>query len=102
MKIKLLSLKDGAKQAQGLIIIIDVFRVFTVEAAAFAYGVKKIILSDDVDQAILWLKQGLGDFKMGELNGEKPEGFDFPNSPRTFIEKQVDFSGKTLIHRSSF
>lgn len=45
MKIKLLSLKDGAKQAQGLIIIIDVFNAFTVEAAAFACGVKKIILT---------------------------------------------------------
>ena len=77
MKIQLLSLKEGAQQARGTVVIIDVFRAFTVEAAAFAQGVEKILLTDDVNQAIEWRKLGLGQYVIGEAHGGTPAGFDF-------------------------
>ena len=38
---------------------------------------------------------------MGEVGGITSEAFDFPNSPRPFLEIQADFSDITMIHRSS-
>ena len=39
MKINLLSLSDGAKTAQGIVVIIDVFRAYTTQSFAFEKGV---------------------------------------------------------------
>ena len=44
MNIKILQLIEGAKQATGLTVIIDVFRAFTVEAYLVNNGVEKLIL----------------------------------------------------------
>jgi len=101
MNIRMLSLEDGARQATGTVIIIDVFRAFTVEAAGFSRGVKNFILTEDVDQAIAWRKKGIGKYVIGEVGGEKPIEFDFPNSPRPFIDNETKFIGETMIHRSS-
>ena len=42
MKIKIFELIDGAKKAEGLTVIIDVFRAFTLETYLFAQGAEKI------------------------------------------------------------
>ena len=39
MNIEILHMIDGAKQAKGITVIIDVFRAFSVEAYFFASGV---------------------------------------------------------------
>lgn len=101
MKIHWSSLKEGALKATGCVLIIDVFRAFTVEAIAFSNGVEKIYLTEDEKQALSWRDQGFGKWTIGEVNGIKPRDFDFDNSPRPFLEKQVDFYRSTLIHRSS-
>jgi 2-phosphosulfolactate phosphatase len=101
MKIHWSSLKEGALNATGCVLVIDVFRAFTVEAIAFSSGVEKIYLTGDEEQALRWRNQGFGKWTIGEVNGLKPRGFDFDNSPRPFLEKNVDFSGTSLIHRSS-
>jgi len=44
MNIKQLTGIDGAKQAIGLTIIIDIVRAATVEAYAFGQGAKKLFL----------------------------------------------------------
>ena len=42
MEIKILQLIDGAKQAKGLTVVIDVFRAFSLEAYMLNGGVKRI------------------------------------------------------------
>ena len=51
MDIKILHLVEGAKQAKGLTVIIDVFRAFSMEAYLFAKGAKKVIPIGDADVA---------------------------------------------------
>src|SRR5688500_227387 len=64
--IRLGSLLHGAQEAEGVIIIIDVFRAFTTAAVAFARGVEKIILVAEVAEALALRAQGKGQLCMGE------------------------------------
>ena len=40
MEIRIESLISGAREAEGVVVVIDVFRCFTTEAVAFAKGAK--------------------------------------------------------------
>jgi 2-phosphosulfolactate phosphatase len=89
------SLLEGARDASGTAIIIDVFRAFTTAAVAFSRGASKIILVAEVEEALDLRASGKGDLCMGEVSGLRPEGFDFGNSP--FELSTADVDGKTLI-----
>lgn len=95
MEIRLGSLVRDAREAQGTVIIIDVFRAFTTAAIAFENGAKKITLVAEPEEALELHRRGVGDFLMGEVAGARPEGFDFGNSPHEI--SQVDLTGKTLV-----
>jgi 2-phosphosulfolactate phosphatase len=95
MEIRIGSLLHGAQEAQGVTIIIDVFRAFTTAAVAFDRGAEKIILVAEVEEALALRRQGKGHLCMGEVDGIKPEGFDFGNSP--YEISQADLTGQTLI-----
>ncbi|HCE75198.1 MAG TPA: 2-phosphosulfolactate phosphatase [Dehalococcoidia bacterium] len=95
MQIRMGSLLPGAQEAEGLVVVIDVFRCFTTEAVAFANGAKEIVLVAEIEEAFELQKLGRGDLLMGEVGGKKPEGFDFGNSP--YELKNVDLTGKTII-----
>jgi len=95
MEIRIESLIEGARRAEGAVVVIDVFRAFTTAAVAFARGVEKIILTAEPEEALTVRDRGLGDLCMGEVNGMRAPGFDFGNSP--FELSQADVSGKTLI-----
>jgi len=95
MEIRIESLLEGARRAEGTVIVIDVYRAFTTSAIAFSRGAKKIILVAEVEDALELKRQGIGDLCMGEVGGERPEGFDFGNSP--FEMSTADVEGKTLI-----
>ena len=41
MDIRILELIEGAKRAQGLTVVIDVFRAFSLECYLFARGARK-------------------------------------------------------------
>ena len=43
MKIEILECIEGAKKAEGLTVIIDVFRAFSLEAYLFSKGALRII-----------------------------------------------------------
>jgi 2-phosphosulfolactate phosphatase len=94
--IRLGSLLHGAQEAEGVVIIIDVFRAFTTAAVAFARGVEKIILVAEVAEALALRAQGKGQLCMGEVGGRRPEGFDFGNSPYELSQAE-GLSGQTLI-----
>ena len=99
MKTTIYHLKEGAQQARGLTVIIDVFRAFSLECYAFHNGAEKIIAVGEIETAYS-LKQENPEFiLLGERNEMIMPGFDFGNSP-THILKQ-DFSGKTLVHTTS-
>ena len=95
MQIEVMSLLEGAQNARGTAIIIDVFRAFTTAAVAFSRGVEKIVLVAEVDEALALREKGAGDLCMGEVAGMRPEGFDFGNSP--YEMSTADVAGKTLI-----
>ena len=95
MEVKLASLLEGAQQAEGTVVIIDVYRAFTTAAVAFMKGAEKIILVAEVDQAIALRENGTGDLCVGEVEGMRPKGFDYNNSP--FEMCRADLSGLTVI-----
>ncbi|MBN18748.1 MAG: 2-phosphosulfolactate phosphatase [Chloroflexi bacterium] len=95
MKIYINSLLNGAENAKGTVIIIDVFRAFTTAAFAFVGGAEKIILVDGAQKALDLKSKGYGDICFGEVNGIKPEGFDYGNSPYEISNSNIE--GKILI-----
>jgi len=93
------SFSYGAVDASGVVVIIDVFRAFTVAAIALANGAERIIMVDDLDKALALKEQNIGSFCMGERKGIKPVEFDFGNSPAELID--IQFDGETLIQTTS-
>lgn len=99
MNIRILQLLDGAKQATGLTVIIDVFRAFSVEAYVMNGGAKKICPVGDSEIALREKRKDPSVIIIGERNGVKLDGFDYGNSPSQI--EGVDFEGKTIIHTTS-
>ena len=99
MEIKILQLTEGAKQATGLTVVIDVFRAFSTACYLFAAGAEKIIPVEHVEE-VLKLKETLSNVvTLGERFERKVPGFDFGNSP-THI-KDLDLTGKTVVMTTS-
>jgi 2-phosphosulfolactate phosphatase len=95
MEIRVGSLVRDAREATGAAIIIDVFRAFTTAAIAFDHGAETITLVAEVEEALELRSRGIGDVLMGEVDGKRPDGFDFGNSP--YEVSQVDFTGKSVV-----
>jgi 2-phosphosulfolactate phosphatase len=90
---------DDCHSAKGIVIVIDVLRAFSTSAYAFSLGAKEILLVGTVEEA-LSLQQWIPHSKvMGEVNGLRPDGFDFGNSPTYLV--QEDLSGMTMIQRTT-
>lgn len=99
LKIEILHLTEGAAQAKGIAVIIDVFRAYTVENWAFERGVKRIYPVPEVEKALA-LKAEHPDWLLaGERHSKKLPGFDFGNSP--YEVSLHDLRGKTLVHCTS-
>jgi 2-phosphosulfolactate phosphatase len=96
------SLIEGSKRAQGLTIIVDVFRAFTVTPLFFHYGAKKVIFVSNPEEAFL-LKTKRDDIILaGEVNEQLIPGFDLGNSPSELIEKPKGFlKGKVVVQRTT-
>ncbi len=95
MEVRLGSLVRDAQEAEGTVIIIDVFRAFTTAAIAFDRGASRITLVAEIEEALELQQKGIGDVLMGEVDGKRPEGFDYGNSP--YEVSQVDFTGKSVV-----
>jgi 2-phosphosulfolactate phosphatase len=95
------SLLVGARQAEGIAVVIDVLRAFT-SAALMAYlGAEKIFLLAEAEAA-LELKKHQGALAIGEVDGKKPPGFDLGNSPSHILAAGRDlFSGRTVAQRTT-
>ena len=99
MDVRILKLIDGAKEAEGLTVIIDVFRAFTLEAYMFAAGAEYIYPVGALEEAFE-LKKNRPDWILcGERGGAKIEGCDYGNSPAQIAGAALN--GKTIIHSTS-
>jgi len=99
MEIEILQLLEGAKRAVGLTVIIDVFRAFSTACYAFANGVERIYPVGDLKKAYQLKLLNPDYILVGERNEQKPEGFDFGNSPSQLLE--ANLAGKTMVHTTS-
>lgn len=99
MKIKILQLIEGARKAEGLTVIIDVFRAFSTACYAFANKASKIIPVGKLEKAYELKEKNKEFILVGERKGKILPGFDYGNSPAQI--QGVDFSGKTIIHTTS-
>ncbi len=99
MQIRIMQLIEGARRAEGLTVIIDVFRAFTTACYVFGNGAKRIIPVDDI-QLAYQLKEDHPDYiLMGERGGIIQPGFDYGNSP--FSIDGVRFDDRTVIQTTS-
>lgn len=99
MNIKILHLIEGARQATGITVIIDVFRAMTTEAYLFSKGAKKIIPVAEEELARKLKKENPDFILAGERRGKILPGFDTGNSP--FDAINLNSFGKTVIHTTS-
>lgn len=99
MEIQILHLIEGARQATGLTVIIDVFRAFTVEAYLIHKRAEKVIPVKDIQTAFDYKARHPDAIVCGERGGVMVEGFDFGNSPSQL--ERANLSGKTVVHTTS-
>jgi len=87
----------GAQEAQGVTVIIDVFRAFSTACYAFDSGISRLLDVATPEEAFA-LKDKLkaNVIIAGEQDEKKPAGFDFGNSPTEMLTGSL--SGKTMIH----
>ncbi len=96
MEIRIHSLLEGAHEAEGTVIIVDVFRAFTTASLALSRGIQKIIFVANPDDALALRDAGKADICVGEVGGIPPEGYDFGNSPHELAS--ADLAGKIMAH----
>lgn len=99
MKVEILEFIEGARKANGVAVIIDVFRAFTVGCYAYDSGAVRIIATAGVDEAFALRQKYSNSVLVGERNEKIIEGFDFGNSPTEIIK--ADLHGKTVIHTTT-
>lgn len=99
MQINKLSLLEGAQNAKGLTVIIDVFRAFSTSCYVYSNGATRIYPVGTVEEAFKMKEKNRDFILMGERHEKKCEGFDFGNSPTHIIN--ANFEGKSVILTTS-
>jgi 2-phosphosulfolactate phosphatase len=99
MQINILDLLDGARKAEGLTVIIDVFRAFSTVCYAVDRGAGPVYPVGSVEEAFLLKMRFDHAILAGERNERPPEGFDLGNSPWLLL--QADVAGRPFIHTTS-
>lgn len=99
MRIDILHGIEGAGNARGAAVVIDVFRAFTLAPCAFSRGAERIVPVARVAEA-LRLRAGHPDWLLvAERCGRPADGADFGNAPSAILA--ADLAGRTLIHTTS-
>ena len=84
---------DYFKDEFEIVVVIDVLRATTAICVAFEYGIKSIIPVPTLEDALEYKKEG---FLVGaERKGQIVEGFDFGNSPYSYMKNE--FKGKDVV-----
>jgi 2-phosphosulfolactate phosphatase len=90
---------DGAREARGTVVVIDVLRSFTVSAYALAGGARECRLVRTVDEARALAASTPGAVLCAEENALPVEGIAISNSPTKISEQ--DMKDRVLVQRSS-
>lgn len=99
MQIRRYSGIEGAKKAEGIVIIIDVFRAGNTSLACFHQGAEAVIPVGELDRAYELKREHPDYILAGERNSYPPRGFDLGNSP---VEaSKMDMKGRTVILTTS-
>ncbi len=98
-KIQILHLLEGARKAEGLTVIIDVFRAFSVECYLYSLGAELVRPVGTIEEARELHEKIPGSILVGERQGIRCEGFDYGNSPSSLQEEKV--RGRVAIHTTS-
>lgn len=84
---------DLYKQEYSVVVAIDVLRATTAICTAFQHGAEKIIPVSSVEEALEYKRMG---FMAGaERGGKIVDGFDFGNSPFSYMGDFI--KGKTIV-----
>ncbi|MCX6296920.1 MAG: 2-phosphosulfolactate phosphatase [Bacteroidetes bacterium] len=77
----------------AIVVVIDILRATSAMCTAFHHGVEKMIPVATVEEATKYKQQG---FMVGaERNGVALEGFDFGNSPFSYMTDKI--KGQTIV-----
>jgi 2-phosphosulfolactate phosphatase len=90
---------EGARRAQGTVVVIDVLRSFTVSAYALAGGARECRLVKTVAEALALAKETPGALVCAEEEALPVEGIPISNSPTKILE--VDLRDRVLVQRST-
>jgi 2-phosphosulfolactate phosphatase len=96
MKVKKTDFVEGATGAKGIVVIIDVFRAFSVACYCFQRGVDRIYPVGEIEEAVALSRQIPGSVLVGERYGKKLDGFDFGNSPTEIVAAELH--AKVVVH----
>lgn len=99
MKIDILQLVKGAREARGLTVVIDVFRAFSSACYVAGNDADQIISVGKVETAFELKARHPEYLLMGERNAKMVDGFHYGNSP--FQVENIDFNGKTVVQTTS-
>lgn len=84
---------DYFKSEYEIVVVIDVLRATSAICAAFDNGIKSIIPVPTVEEAMEYKRKGY--LAGAERKGQIVEGFDFGNSPFSYMNE--DFKGKDVV-----
>lgn len=75
------------KQENTIVVVIDVLRATSAICTAFEHGVEKVIPVSTIEEAQAYKDKG---YLVGaERDGQKVEGFDFGNSPYSYMGANI-------------
>lgn len=102
MDVSVLRLENGARQARGAAVVIDVFRAFTCAPLLFDLGISEIRLVARPEEGLALKREDPERILIGEVNGAPIAGYDFGNSPREILACRPDrFRGRRAVQRTS-
>ncbi len=99
MNVEIYHLIEGAKQADGLVVIIDVFRAFSLECYLYAFGAREVRPIGSLEETFAWRERDPSCLLVGERHGRRVEGCDLGNSPSSLDPEQL--RSRRIIHSTS-
>jgi len=77
----------------SIVVVVDIFRATSAMVTAFHHGAQSFIPVSTIDEALDYQKKGF--WVGGERNGEIVDGFEFGNSPFSYMNDQI--KGKDIV-----
>jgi 2-phosphosulfolactate phosphatase len=97
MEMRFVGIEDCGS-IDGVAVVIDVLRAFSFAAYALDAGADRLILVEDLDEALRLAVEIPG--ALAGKDGMPAEGFDLFNSPGQILEGS-DLGGRTIVHRTA-